>query len=125
MKTIMIAGNIGRDAETRTTQGGDTVTSFNIAVKDRSGKEKVTLWFSCSIWGKGGDSLRQYLTKGSKVAVSGDLSTREHEGKTYLQVRVDQVSLMGGGQDRAERHEAPPAQQNALDDEIPFAPEWR
>jgi single-strand DNA-binding protein len=127
MKTITIAGNIGKDAETRNAQGGDTVTSFNIAVEDRSGKEKVTLWFSCSIWGKRGDSLRQYLTKGSKVAVSGDLSTREHEGKTYLQVRVDQVSLMGGGQDRAERQETPPAQQNALDNggDIPFAPEWR
>jgi single-strand DNA-binding protein len=122
MKQITIAGNIGKNAETRTTQGGDSVTSFNIAVEDRAGKEKATLWFSCSIWGKRGESLAPYLTKGGKVAVSGDLSTREHEGKTYLQIRVDQVSLMGGGQrdDRGERQEVPPVQRNAMDDEIPF-----
>ena len=120
MKTITIAGNVGKDAETRTTQGGDSVTSFNVAVEDRQGKEKSTLWFSCSLWGKRGESLKPYLTKGSKVAVSGDLSTREHEGKTYLQIRADQVTLMGGGQDRTERQEAPPSQRNAMDDEIPF-----
>lgn len=125
MKTITIAGSIGKDAETRTTQGGDSVTSFNVAVADRQGKEKTTIWFSCSLWGKRGESVAQYLTKGSKVAVSGDLSTREHEGKTYLQVRVDQWSLMGGGQDKREERNDPPAQRNAMDDEIPFAPEWR
>ena len=96
MKSIVISGNIGKDAETRTTQGGDSVTSFNVAVEDRQGKEKSTLWFTCSLWGKRGDALSQYLTKGSKVSVSGDLSTREHEGKTYLQIRADQVTLMGG-----------------------------
>jgi len=120
VKTITIAGNIGKDAETRTTQGGDTVTSFNVAVEDRQGKEKTTLWFSCSLWGKRGDALAQYLTKGSKVAVSGDLSTREHEGKTYLQIRADQVTLMGGsGERREERHEAPPRRDD-LNDEVPF-----
>ena len=98
MKAITIAGNIGKDAETRSTQVGDTVTSFSVAVEDRQGKEKTTIWFDCSIWGKRGDSLRPYLTKGGKVAVSGDLSKREHEGKTYLTIRADQVSLMGGGE---------------------------
>jgi single-strand DNA-binding protein len=123
VKTITIAGNIGKDAETRTTQGGDSVTSFNVAVEDRAGKEKATLWFSCSLWGKRGDALAQYLTKGSKVCVAGDLSTREHEGKTYLQIRVDQVSLMGGKPEG--RADTPPAQGNAMNDEVPFAPEVR
>ena len=128
MKTVVIAGNIGKDAETRTTQGGKNVTSFNVAVEDRGGKEKATLWFSCSLWGERGDSLAQYLTKGSKVAVSGDLSTREHDGKTYLQIKVAEVTLMGGKQDgerQEERRTDPPAQRNAMEDEIPFAPEVR
>jgi single-strand DNA-binding protein len=125
VKTITIAGNIGKDAETRTTQGGDSVTSFNIAVEDRAGKEKATLWFSCSLWGKRGDALAQYLTKGSKVCVAGDLSTREHEGKTYLQIRVDQVSLMGGQGHREERQEKSaegygPKSGGPMNDEIPF-----
>ncbi len=126
MKTITIAGNIGKDAETRTTQSGDSVTSFNVAVEDRQGKEKATLWFTCSLWGKRGESLAQYLTKGSKVAVSGDLSTREHDGKTYLQVRVDQVSLMGG-KPEGQREPTPMSKGSPMDeiDEIPFIMEWR
>lgn len=132
MKSITIAGNIGKDAETRTTQGGDTVTRFNVAVEERQGQDKRTIWFACSLWGKRGQSLAQYLTKGGKVAVSGELSTREHEGKTYLQIRADQVSLMGGGE-RRERTEEPRNEPSGyrgggrpdMDDEIPFMMEWR
>ena len=98
MKSITIAGGIGRDAETRTTQQGDKVTSFSVAVDDGVGQNKSTMWFDVSIWGKRGEALSQYLTKGSRVAVSGDLSQREHNGKTYLTVRADQVTLLGGGQ---------------------------
>lgn len=122
MKAITIAGNIGKDAEVRSTQGGDKVTGWTVAVEDRTGKEKSTIWFDCTLWGKRGESLAQYLTKGSKVCVSGELSTREHNGKTYLTIRAEQVSLMGGkpeGQ-REERREDPPAQRDDMSDEIPF-----
>jgi single-strand DNA-binding protein len=102
MKNITIAGNIGKNAETRTTQGGDKVTSWTVAVEDRAAKEKVTYWFDVSLWGKRGEALAPYLTKGGKVAVSGDLSKREHEGKTYLTIRAEAVTLLGGGQERRE-----------------------
>ena len=118
MKSITIAGGIGRDATTRQTQSGDSVTGFSVAVEERNGRDRRTIWFDVSIWGRRGDALSQYLTKGSKVAVSGDLSTREHEGKTYLTVRADQVTLLGGGnRDNASRNDAPPQHDG---DEIPF-----
>lgn len=124
MKTITIAGNIGKDATTRTTQGGEKVTGWGVAVEERNGQEKRTIWFDCTLWGKRGESLAQYLTKGTRVAVAGDLSTREHEGKTYLTVRADQVTLLGGGEKREEpsRSERAPAGGRAdMDDsEIPF-----
>lgn len=133
MKSISISGNIGKDATTRTTQGGDKVTSWPVAVEERSGQDKRTIWFDCSLWGKRGESLAPYLTKGGKVSVSGELSTREHEGKTYLTVRADQVTLMGGRQDndRQERDDTRGGSgygaggRPDLDDEIPFAPEVR
>ena len=131
MKSITIAGNIGKDAVTRRTQGGDAVTGFSVAVEERQGQEKRTIWFDVSIWGKRGESLEQYLTKGGRVAVSGDLSTREHEGRTYLTVRADQVTLLGGGnrdgsRDDGHRRDDPPARQDQrhapadMDDSIPF-----
>ena len=129
MKQITIAGNIGKNAETRST-GENRVTGWTVAVEDRQGREKTTIWFDCAMWGSRGEALAQYLTKGSKVAVSGDLSKREHDGKTYLTIRADQVTLMGGKpeerpiNDRA--MQAPPSQGSAMDrEEIPFAMEWR
>lgn len=130
MKTITIAGNIGRDAETRTTQGGDSVTGWSVAVEERAGQDKRTIWFDCSLWGKRGSALAQYLTKGTRVAVAGDLSTREHNGKTYLTIRVSEVTLLGGGEKR-EHTNMPPGYEGTapadadrrradLDDEIPF-----
>lgn len=116
MKQITIAGNIGRDAEVRRTQKGDAVAGFSVAV-GKKGEE--TIWFDVALWGKRGEALCQYLTKGSKVCIAGDFSTREHEGKTYLQVRADQVTLMGGGQDR-QGAPAPQGQPADLDDSIPF-----
>jgi single-strand DNA-binding protein len=95
MKNITIAGRLTKDAENRTA-GSDNVTGFSVAVDDRQGKEKSTLFFDCNLWGKRGESLSQYLTKGSSVTVSGDLGTREHNGKTYLTVRVADVTLQGG-----------------------------
>lgn len=96
MKNITIAGRLTKDAELRQA-GSDSVLGFSVAVDDRQGKEKSTIFFECNLWGKRGESLQQYLTKGSSVTVSGDLSKREHDGKTYLGVRVDQVTLQGGG----------------------------
>lgn len=125
MKTIAIAGNIGKNAETRSTQGGDKVTSWTVAVEERQGSEKRTVWFDCTLWGKRGEALAQYLTKGGKVAVSGELSTREYEGKTYLTVRAEQVTLMGGkdGQRDEGQRQAPPSQGSPMDDEVPFTPQ--
>ena len=97
MKSITIAGGIGRDAELRTTQQGDKVAGFSVAVDDGVGQNKGTIWFDVSVWGKRAEALAQYLTKGSRVAVSGDLGTREHNGKIYLTVRADQITLLGGG----------------------------
>lgn len=136
MKSITIAGNIGKDAEVRRTQNGDAVTSWSVAVEERQGQDKRTIWFDCTLWGKRGESLAPYLTKGGRVAVSGELSTREHNGKTYLTVRADQVTLQGGKTDGEARHNRDESQSQGgsgygaggrpdMDDEIPFAMEWR
>ncbi len=95
MKTIAIAGRLGRDAELRRTQGGDPVCGFSVAVDDR--QQDQTYWFECSLWGKRGEGAAKHLTKGKQVSVTGDFSTRVYEGKTYLQIRVNDFALQGGG----------------------------
>lgn len=124
MKNVTIAGRIGRSAELRRTQGGDPVASFSVAVDDRSGKDKATVWFDCSVWGKRAESLTQYLTKGTAVAVSGELGTREHNGKTYLTVRVNDVTMLGGGERQSGGQSADTGERQAfsddLSDDLPF-----
>lgn len=125
MKAITIAGNIGKDATVRRTQNGDAITGWSVAVEERRGQEKRTLWFDCSLFGKRGEALSQYLTKGTRVAVSGDLSTREYEGKTYLTINANEVTLLGGGDRREPQSDRRDDRQDDrprpdLDDEIPF-----
>ena len=130
MKTVSIAGNIGKDAVVRTTQQGDKIASWSVAVEERRGQDKRTIWFDVSLFGRRGEALAQYLTKGTRVAVSGDLSTREHDGRTYLTVRADQVTLLGGGQRQDSGSQQSdgygsggrPGADDPYGDEIPFSP---
>ena len=98
MNVLVVSGNIGRDAEVRNA-GGTSVAGFSLAVKSGYGDKAQTVWVDCSIWGKQAESgLVQYLKKGQFVVVTGELGTREHEGKTYVTLRVNNVTL-GGKQD--------------------------
>jgi single-strand DNA-binding protein len=131
MKNITILGGIGKDAATRTTQGGDKVTGFSVGVSDGFGPAKRTIWFDVTIWGARGENLAPNLTKGSKICVTGDLSTREHDGKTYLTIRAHDVSFAGGGERRdigggyAKPATGGAPGQDFDDDTIPFQMEWR
>lgn len=95
MKNITLLGGIGKDPTTRTTQKGDKVTGFSLAVNDGFGDNKRTLWFDCSCWGRRGEAIANNVSKGDKLCVTGDLSTREYEGKTYLTVNVNDFSFAG------------------------------
>lgn len=105
MKTIAIAGNVGKDAECKNASGND-FCSFSVAVDDGWGDSKSTMWFDVTRWGKGAQGLAKVLVKGSRVAVSGELTTREHNGKTYLQVRADKVSILSTPQGGNQRRQA-------------------
>lgn len=101
MQLLVIAGNVGKDAVLRTTQNGDKVLGFSLAVDN--GKDKPATWYDCSIWGKRAESLERHITKGLKLSLSGRPSAREHDGKAYLGISVDNLTFMGGGQQREER----------------------
>jgi single-strand DNA-binding protein len=127
MKVITIAGNVGKDAEVRNTQSGQSVTGFTVAVTDR---QKATTWFDVAMWGKRGEAISGYVRKGDKIVVTGELGTREHNGKTYLTVNAADVTLMGGkredGPHRDDTLSQKPidnlhgASSRDFDDEIPF-----
>lgn len=90
---------IGKDAVTRFTQGGKSVTGFSAAFDTGWGENKKTYWLDVSGWGDRYEKVAQYLTKGSQVLIEGDIGTREHEGKTYLTLNLSELKLIGGKQE--------------------------
>lgn len=103
MQSITIAGRIGRDAELRNTQNGDAVCGFTVAVDSRQGRDKVTNWWRVSLWGKRGEALAQYLTKGASVTVQGEFSLGEYDGKPQLNIRANEIALQGGRNEGGQR----------------------
>jgi len=101
MLKVIISGRTGRDAQHKQTQGGTDLCSFPVAADVGFGDNKQTYWVDVTKWGKGSEGLARILRKGSSVTVVGELSTREHDGKTYLQCRADDVSI--GGTPHGER----------------------
>lgn len=102
---VILLGNLGRDAETRFTPSGVSVSRFSVATSRRwkdqqSGEWKEeTDWHNISLWRA--ENLAQYLTKGKQVYVEGRLQTRSYEDKDgkkvyATEVVADDVILLGG-----------------------------
>ena len=135
MNSWNFTGNLGRDCDTRHTAAGDAVVSFSVGVKAGFGDKATTTWANCSMFGKRGEAVAQYLKKGTLVGIVGEVNLREYQDKEgqkrySLDVRVNDLTLLGGKSDRAESAPSQPAkprnaqgaQGGAFDDsdEIPF-----
>jgi single-strand DNA-binding protein len=103
MNNITIAGPLGKDAEIRYMPNGDPVASFSVA--DSQGRDKPTIWWRCTLYGKRAESLSPYLTKGQAVAISGTVTERQYEKdgqtRTSTEIRVNDVALQGGQREKA------------------------
>ena len=95
MNNFNFTGNLGNDCRAGTA-GQTAVVNFSVAVKSGYGQNEQTIWVDCALFGNRATALAPYLTKGQTVAVSGELGTREHNGKTYITCKVNDVTLVGG-----------------------------
>lgn len=136
MNAWQFTGNLGKDAESRFTPGGDAVVQFSVGVRSGYGDKATTTWARCTLWGKRGEAVAQYLTKGQLVGISGEVTLREFTNKegnkqSSLEVRVNDLTLLGKRDDQqrsasmpaknASPNENKPAQDfTGIDDDIPF-----
>lgn len=129
MNSITVAGTLGRDAEVRYLNSGDAICSFSVA--DSAGRDKPTIWWNCSLFGKRAEALSKYLTKGQSVTVVGSITEREFTDKNgnhrkSMDVRVSEVALQGGRRDAQEErrnNENEQQRQQSFDDDgsdVPF-----
>jgi single-strand DNA-binding protein len=135
MNSVSVIGNIGQDTEIRYTSGGKPVANVSLALdqgKDAQGQKKAALWIKVVLWDKQAESLTQYLTKGTKIGVVGELTFPEawankQDGKPNARVVITarRITLLGGP-----RNDAPAGNEPAedtrghapevADEDIPF-----
>ena len=101
---VILIGNLGRDPEVRTFQNGGKVCNLRIATsetwKDRNTGERRerTEWHSVAIFNEGLVRVaEQYLRKGSKVYVEGQLQTRKWQDQSGQDRYSTEVVLQGFG----------------------------
>jgi single-strand DNA-binding protein len=143
VNTVILVGNLGRDAELRYTPGGAAVATLNLATtetwNDKEGqRQEKTEWHRVILWGKQAETLNQYLQKGKQIYVEGRLQTRQWDDKDgnkryTTEVRGDRVVLLssgsggggqrsGGGGMRSEMPQGEPSDvaPELSEDDIPF-----
>lgn len=114
MNSCVFVGRIGKDSELRKT-GDSNVLGFSVGSNVGYGANQSTMWIDCSVWGKRGETLQQYLKKGTQVTVSGSLSEREYTSKDgsvrkSLSLKVSDLNFVNNT----------PSKEIDLADEIPF-----
>lgn len=130
-------GNLGKDPEIRQTTNGNKVASFSVAVtekwKSKAGEmQERTEWVNVVVWSEGlVGVVEKYLSKGSKVFISGKMQTRKWEKdgvdryatEIVLQGFDAKMVMLSAKNDDAPQHSADePRKVNMaeLEDEIPF-----
>lgn len=99
---FMVAGYVARDAESKTTQSGKTLTTWGVAaakVKKDDGNYE-TKWTNCQAWH---DTARAAanIRKGDTVLCIGHMETNEYNGKTYKNLVVEFFCKMPNGAEAA------------------------
>lgn len=129
MNKVFFTGRLAADAELRTTTSGKSVTTFSLAVNDGFGEKQKAYFFNVVVWGKGAEAVANYTHKGSKVAVTGKLTSRSYDDKNgNKRTAIEVVADMMGGVEFLDSKNGNQENgdytyqsgQNVSDEEIPF-----
>ena len=93
---VILVGNLGQDPEVRFTAGGAAVTTLSLATseswkdKETGQDQEKTEWHRVVLWNRLAENAGEYLKKGSKVYIEGQLQTRkwEQDGQTRYTTEV-------------------------------------
>lgn len=107
---VILIGNLGRDPEIRSLEGGVKVANFSLATtetyKGKNG-EKVdsTEWHNIVLWRGLAEVAESYLKKGNTVFIEGKIRTREWTDKDgnkryTTEIVADNVVMLGGRRDQ-------------------------
>lgn len=98
---VILVGSLGRDPETRYTQAGAAICSFSVATSERwrdkqtNEQKEQTEWHNIVCFARLAEIAAEYLRKGSKVYIEGQLRTRswEQDGQTRYRTEINAREL--------------------------------
>ena len=135
---VLLLGNVGKDPDMKTTQGGSVIANFSLATSDRrkdaqgNWQDNVE-WHNLVAFQKTAEIIRDYVFKGSKIFIEGKIQTRSWddkqsgEKKYRTEIIVNEISLLSGkdegGNKSSSREQSSVgygAQDEISDSDIPF-----
>lgn len=131
MNKSILVGRLTKDVELKTTQGGESVCSFTIAVnrkfKNAEGNYDAD-FINCVAWRGQAEFLSKYFEKGSMVGIVGTIQTRSYDSDGHkvwvTEVVADEISFVGGKKedtnDAPSYAEMPGFSPVPDDDDLPF-----
>lgn len=134
----IILGSVGKDPEIRTTAGSQEVANFSVATSEKwidkttNEKKEKTEWHNITVWGGLVSVVKNYVKKGSKVYVEGQLETSKYTDQNGIEKYSTKIVLKGfncklelcGGNNShnatsGTQEDQKPIDDN-IDDDIPF-----
>ena len=132
LNKVMLAGNLTRDPELKYTPNNTAVCNIGVASnrtwRDKDGQKQEEVTFvDCEAWGKTGEAINEYLTKGRPIFIEGRLKLdqwqdKEGQNRSKLKVVIDNFQFVdskpeGGQQQHPPRRQ--PARSQAPPDPDP------
>jgi single-strand DNA-binding protein len=107
-------GNLTDDPQMRYTEGGKAVTSFSIAInngKTPDGEDRPPTYIDVVAWERLAETTADYLSKGKKCAVMGQITVDKYEDKegvkrVKFRIRATNVEFLSPREDRDEERPA-------------------
>lgn len=92
LNKVMLIGNLTRDPELRGTPKGTAICAFSLAINrkfkdDGGGEREEVTYVDVEAWGKAGETIAKYVTKGRPLFVEGRLRLDQWEDKTTKEKR--------------------------------------
>ena len=99
LNTVAISGRLGRNPELKSTNNGNSVANFSVAVDQGFGDQKTTSWVRCVAWQKTAEFVTKFFQKGDMIILSGRLQGRtwEQDGvkREVLEIVAEKIDFAG------------------------------
>ncbi|MBN1550920.1 single-stranded DNA-binding protein [bacterium] len=103
INAVTLIGRLGRDPELKTSESGTSIVNFPLAFheyRQNNGERKtVTHWFNCCAFGSLAEICSEFIHKGSRIGIHGQLrqsnwETKEGDKRSSVEILVRDIEFL-------------------------------